>query len=469
MSQQDVGIIGLSVMGKNLALNIVDHGYSISAYNRSWEKTKELLLINQTEAIKGFETIQAFVQSLALPRKIILMVKAGSAVDEMINQLTPFLSQGDTLIDGGNSYFIDTMNRSKQLEARGYHYFGVGISGGEEGARHGPAIMPGGDKPGYDSIKKILTGICAKVDGEPCCSYIGPDGAGHFVKMVHNGIEYADMQLICEAYLILKNVLGMTAPELHKTFEAWNQGELNSYLIHITSTIFTKIDLETGNPMVDQILDVAGQKGTGKWTSQMALDLGVAIPTITEAVFERYLSADQETRKKAKQLYQNSSISAQQSKEFVESIRKALYASKICAYAQGFSLMFEASKQYGWKLDFSEIAKIFRGGCIIRAQFLNKIVDAYHVNPECSNLLLDDYFKNIIEDYSPAWREVLAAAIMAGIPVPAFLSAISYFDSLKAEQLPMNLLQAQRDYFGAHTYQRKDKEGIYHTQWNEPN
>lgn len=465
MSKQNIGVIGLAVMGKNLALNIADHGYTVSVFNRSRERTEELLAECGTKSLKGYFTIQEFVQSLELPRKIILMVKAGNAVDDTIRQLRPHLAQGDIIIDGGNSYFAQTIDRSKELESDGFHYFGVGISGGEEGARMGPAIMPGGDEKAYESIKSILTDISAKVDGEPCCHYIGRDGAGHFIKMVHNGIEYADMQLICEAYLILKSVLNMSPPDLHEVFKGWNQGELNSYLIGITSDIFAKKDLDTNNYLVDMILDVAGQKGTGKWTSQVALDLGVSIPTITGAVFERYLSSNKDIRVAASQLYGNGVKPEQKSTDFVESVRKALYASKICAYAQGFSLMLEASRYYGWKLDLSSIAKIFRGGCIIRAQFLNKIAEAYQAEPELANLLMDSYFKDSIEQYGQAWRDVVTTAITTGISVPGFSSAITYFDSFRTQTLPMNLLQAQRDYFGAHTYQRVDKEGTYHTQW----
>lgn len=465
MGKQNIGIIGLAVMGKNLALNIADHSYTVSVFNRSRERTEEFLLQYKVKNIKGYFTIEEFVQSLELPRKIILMVKAGTAVDDTIRQLRPHLAQGDMIIDGGNSYFVDTISRSRELETDGFHYFGVGISGGEEGARTGPAIMPGGDEKAYESIKPILTDISAKVDEEPCCHYIGGDGAGHFVKMVHNGIEYADMQLICEAYLILKTVLNMRAPDLHEVFKTWNQGELNSYLIGITSDIFAKKDLDSDNYLVDMILDVAGQKGTGKWTSQVALDLGVSIPTITGAVFERYLSSDKNTRVEASKLYGSCVNPVPKAADFVESVRKALYASKICAYAQGFSLMLEASRHYGWALDLSSIAKIFRGGCIIRAQFLNKIAEAYQARPELSNLLMDSYFKAVIERYGQAWREVVSTAVISGISVPGFSSAIAYFDSFTAETLPMNLLQAQRDYFGAHTYQRIDKEGTYHTQW----
>lgn len=464
-SKQNIGVIGLAVMGKNLALNIADHGYTVSVFNRSAERTEEFLAECGSTDLKGYFSLEEFVQSLELPRKIILMVKAGNAVDDTIRQLKPYLAAGDIIIDGGNSYFEQTINRNKELKAEGFHYFGVGISGGEEGARTGPAIMPGGDEKAYELIKPILTNISAKAEGEPCCHYIGGDGAGHFVKMVHNGIEYADMQLICESYLILKNMLNMSPPDLHEVFKEWNQGELNSYLISITSDIFTKKDLDSDNYLVDMILDVAGQKGTGKWTSQAALDLGISTPTITGAVFERYLSSAKDLRMTASQLYSGGIKSEQKTIDFAESVRKALYASKICAYAQGFSLMLEASKHYGWNLNLSNIAKTFRGGCIIRAQFLNKIAEAYQTEPELANLLMNNYFKTSIQQYEQAWRNVVSTAVTSGIPVPAFSSAISYFDSFRTQTLPMNLLQAQRDYFGAHTYQRIDKEGSYHTQW----
>lgn len=465
MNKKQVGVIGLAVMGKNLALNIADHGYPISVYNRTADKTKELISETSNKSIIGTYTIEEFVNSLEQPRKIIMMVKAGEAVDATIKQLIPHMSQGDVLIDGGNSYYFDTIRRNKELLATGIHFIGAGISGGEEGARKGPAIMPGGEEHAYKLIESVLTDISAKVDGQPCCTYIGNNGAGHFVKMVHNGIEYADMQLICEAYFIMKKVLNMSAPEMHETFKEWNKGELNSYLIDITSEIFTKIDPDTGKPMVDVILDVAGHKGTGKWTSQIALDMGVATPTITEAVFGRYISSIKEERVIASKILKGPLNKDNKDKSFVESVRKALYASKICSYAQGFSLMKTASKTHDWGLNLGNIAMIFRGGCIIRAQFLNRIKDAYENNPSLANLLLDDYFGDIAEKYQQDWRDVVMTAVAAGISVPGFTSALSYYDSYRSDELPMNLLQAQRDYFGAHTYQRIDKEGVFHTQW----
>jgi 6-phosphogluconate dehydrogenase len=469
MKKQQVGVIGLAVMGKNLALNIAEHGFSVSVYNRSSQKTKEILAEASKEAfgntLSGYDTLEEFVESLEIPRKIIMMVKAGDAVDDTIKQLLPLISKGDLLVDGGNSYYLDTIRRSKDIEEMGYHYLGTGISGGEEGARKGPAIMPGGNEEAYRMIEPVLTAISAKVDHEPCSTYIGENGAGHFVKMVHNGIEYADMQLISEAYFIMKKVLHLTPSELHEVFKEWNTGELNSYLIDITTEIFTKKDTETDNYLVDMILDVAGQKGTGKWTGQISLDLGVPTTTITTAVYERYISAMKEERVFASGVLKGPAESPTKSKDFIEAIRRALYASKICAYAQGFGLMHAASEQYGWNLNYGAIAKIFRGGCIIRAQFLNQISKAYEKQSILVNLLLEDYFKDVISEYQVEWREVIKTAISAGIAVPAFTSALAYYDSYRSKELPMNLLQAQRDYFGAHTYQRIDREGIYHTNW----
>ena len=465
MGKNQVGVIGLAVMGRNLALNIADKGYSVSVYNRSAEKTKELLQQSDGLNVNGYYSLEEFVDSLETPRKIILMVKAGEAVDSTIDQLIPLISKGDIIMDGGNSFYKDTIRRSERLEQLGFYFLGSGISGGEEGARMGPAIMPGGKIEAYQQMEHILTDISAKVDDEPCCTYIGEDGAGHFVKMVHNGIEYADMQLICEAYQIMKKAMGLTPEELHKVFHEWNQGELNSYLIDITSDIFTKKDIASDHYLVDVILDVAGQKGTGKWTSQIALDLGVPTPTITMAVNERYLSSMKEERVQASRFLKGPGNMDTVSKDFVEAVRRALYASKICAYAQGFGLIREASKQYGWNIKLGEIAKIFRGGCIIRAQFLNQITRAYEKNSDLVNLLMEEYFRDIVGNYQVEWREVVKLAISAGISVPAFSSALAYYDSYRSEELPMNLLQAQRDYFGAHTYQRIDKEGIYHTHW----
>ncbi|WP_019533584.1 NADP-dependent phosphogluconate dehydrogenase [Paenibacillus ginsengihumi] len=467
MSKQQIGVIGLAVMGKNLALNIESRGFTVSVYNRSREKTDALLEEAKGKNLVGTYTIEEFVASLEKPRKILIMVQAGKATDATIESLIPHLEQGDIIIDGGNAYFPDTQRRNKELEAHGIRFIGTGVSGGEEGALKGPAIMPGGQKDAYALVEPILTAISAKVGGDPCCTYIGPDGAGHYVKMVHNGIEYGDMQLICEAYQLLKDVLGLSTQELHEIFSEWNKGELDSYLIEITADIFTKNDPETGKPMVDVILDSAGQKGTGKWTSQSALDLGVPLSIITESVFSRFISAMKQERVAASKV-----LSGPQQKpfdgdraQFIEAVRQALYASKICSYAQGFAQMRAASEEYGWNLDYGSIAMIFRGGCIIRARFLQNIKDAYDRNPELKNLLLDEYFKGVVEKYQEAWRTVVATAVTRGIAVPAFASALAYYDSYRTERLPANLLQAQRDYFGAHTFQRVDKEGTFHFNW----
>ncbi|WP_312092330.1 NADP-dependent phosphogluconate dehydrogenase [Niallia sp.] len=469
MTKQQFGVIGLAVMGKNLAMNIESRGYTVSVFNRSKEKTEEMLNESEGKNIVGTYTLEEFVQSLEVPRKIMLMVKAGPATDATIEQLKPLLDKGDIVIDGGNTFFKDTQRRNKELSELGIHFIGTGVSGGEEGALKGPSIMPGGQKEAYELVAPIFRDISAKVNDEPCTTYIGPDGAGHYVKMVHNGIEYGDMQLICEAYFIMKHVLGLEAQELHEVFAEWNKGELDSYLIEITADIFTKIDEETGKPLVDLILDTAGQKGTGKWTSQSALDLGVPLPMITESVFARFISAMKDERVKASQVLSGPEIKpfAGDKAAYIESVRKALYLSKIVSYAQGFAQMREASEEYDWNLSYGEIAMIFRGGCIIRAQFLQKIKDAYDRDPELKNLLLDPYFSEIAENYQTALREVISGAVLNGIPVPSFAAALAYFDSYRTATLPANLLQAQRDYFGAHTYERTDKEGIFHTNWME--
>ncbi|WP_210365668.1 NADP-dependent phosphogluconate dehydrogenase [Bacillus sp. REN3] len=467
MSKQQIGVIGLAVMGKNLALNIESRGYSVSVYNRSREKTDEMLAETKGKKIVGTFSIEEFVQSLEKPRKILLMVKAGAATDAMIEQLKPFLEEGDILIDGGNTYFADTQRRNKELSELGLHFIGTGVSGGEEGALNGPSIMPGGQKEAYELVAPIFKDIAAKVNEEACTTYIGPDGAGHYVKMVHNGIEYGDMQLISESYFMLKHLLGLNADELHEVFADWNRGELDSYLIEITADIFTKRDEETGKPLVDVILDTAGQKGTGKWTSQSALDLGVPLPIITESVFARFISAMKQERVEASKILSGPEVKPFEGDRegFIESIRKALYLSKICSYAQGFAQMRAASDEYDWELNYGEIAMIFRGGCIIRAQFLQKIKEAYDRDPGLKNLLLDPYFKQVAQDYQQSLREIISAAVMNGVPIPGFSAALAYFDSYRTETLPANLLQAQRDYFGAHTYQRIDKEGAFHTEW----
>ncbi|MCV4229886.1 NADP-dependent phosphogluconate dehydrogenase [Virgibacillus sp. LDC1] len=467
MSKQQIGVIGLAVMGKNLALNIESKGFTVSVYNRSPQKTEDMLKETEGKQVKGTFSIEEFVDSLETPRKILIMVQAGQATDATIEQLIPHLDKGDIIIDGGNAYFPDTQRRSKELAEKGFNFIGAGVSGGEEGALKGPSIMPGGQESAYKLVEPILTAISAKVNEEPCCTYIGPDGAGHYVKMVHNGIEYGDMQLICEAYQLLKDVLGLDAKDLHGIFTEWNQGELDSYLIEITADIFSKYDEETGKPMVDVILDTAGQKGTGKWTSQSSLDLGVPLSMITESVFSRFLSAMKEERVAASKILNGPKTAAfdGDKAEFIENVRKALFASKIVSYAQGFAQLRVASDEYGWNLQYGNLAKIWRGGCIIRSRFLQNITDAYENNPELKNLLLDPFFTDIIESYQDAWRKVVASAVSLGIPVPGFSSALAYYDSYRTANLPANLLQAQRDYFGAHTFKRVDKEGTFHYNW----
>lgn len=466
MRKCDIGLIGLAVMGKNLVLNIERNGYSVAVFNRTVEKVDEFLKKEaKGKNIEGTHTLEEFVEALEIPRKIILMVKAGQPVDDFINKLLPYLKSGDLIIDAGNSFFKDTIQRSRYLAEKGILYIGTGVSGGEEGALKGPAIMPGGQPEAYKMVEEIFIRIAAQVDGIPCCAYIGPDGAGHYVKITHNGIEYGDMQLISEAYSLMKNALAMNVEELSETFTQWNQGELNSYLIEITADIFTKIDA-TGNPLVEMVLDRAAQKGTGKWTSQSALDLGVAAPTVAEAVFARCISAIKEERIRAGEVIKGSGRRYQGGKEnLLEAIKEALYAAKICSYAQGFSLMREAAKEYNWQLNMGEISMIWRGGCIIRAKFLHKINDAFMRDPNLPNLLLDPYFKEVVERAQDKWRKVVTTAVDLGIPTPGFSSALTYFDSYRSPQLSANLIQTQRDYFGAHTYERIDKEGVFHTEW----
>ncbi|MEJ5298632.1 MAG: decarboxylating NADP(+)-dependent phosphogluconate dehydrogenase [Armatimonadota bacterium] len=468
MGDASIGLIGLAVMGENLVLNMSDHGFKVAVYNRTVSKVDDFLANRaQGRDIVGAHSLEEFVGLLARPRKVMLMVKAGQAVDDFIEMLVPLLEPGDIIIDGGNSFFKDTIRRTRELEAKGLLYIGTGVSGGEEGARHGPSIMPGGSPEAWPHVKPILQAIAAKVaDGSPCCDWVGPDGAGHFVKMVHNGIEYGDMQLISEAYFIMSTALGMSAEELHRTFSRWNEGDLDSYLIDITARIFAKKDPETGKPLVDVILDTAGQKGTGKWTSQIALDLGISTPTITEAVFARCISAIKEERVAASRVLSGPQAGYTGDRAaFVDAIRDALYASKICSYAQGFALMREASKEYGWNLNFGQIALMWREGCIIRARFLERIKEAFDAEPELANLLLAPYFRDAVQSAQDNWRRVIAEAVKMGIPVPAFSSAICYFDSYRRERLPANLIQAQRDFFGAHTYERVDREGVFHTDW----
>lgn len=470
MSRQQMGVIGLGVMGMNLALNIESKGYSTSVYDYWTDRTDEFINKEaKDKKILGTSSIENFVDSLEVPRKILLMVKAGETTDSVIRSLVPHLQKGDIIIDGGNTLFKDTNRRAASLKELGFHFIGTGVSGGEEGARFGPSIMPGGSKEAYEQVKPIFDAISAKVDGIPCSAYMGPEGAGHYVKMVHNGIEYGDMQLISEAYFILKHALGLKAQELHEIFSDWNKGELNSYLIEITSDIFTKVDDETGSPLVDLVLDVAGQKGTGKWTSQNALDLGVSLPIITEAVFARFISSIKEERVAASKLLKGPETKTYTGDrtDLIEAIRKALYMSKICSYAQGFAQMRAASEEYNWKIPYGDIAIIFRGGCIIRAQLLHEIKSAFDRKADLPNLLLDPYFQTVVGEYHNSLRKVLSLAIDQGIPVPAFSSALAYYDSYRSETLPANLIQAQRDYFGAHTYQRIDQEGTYHTEWKK--
>jgi 6-phosphogluconate dehydrogenase len=468
MSTAAIGVIGLAVMGRNLALNIESRGHAVAVYNRSRAKTDELVAEFPDRKLVPAYSLEEFVTSLEKPRRILLMVKAGEPTDDTIAAVKPLLEPGDTLIDGGNTHFTDTIRRNQDLAKSGLHFIGTGVSGGEEGALKGPSIMPGGQREAYDLVAPILTEIAAKApDGEPCVTYIGPDGAGHFVKMVHNGIEYGDMQLIAESYAVLKQVAGLSNEDLAKVYTEWNEGELDSYLIEITSKIFGKRDEETGSYLVDVILDRAAQKGTGKWTSQNALDLGVPLPLITESVFARVLSSLKTERVAASKV-----LSGPQAKPFtgdraafIEAVRRALYLSKVISYAQGFAQLRAASEEYRWNLDCGAIAKIFRAGCIIRARFLQKITDAYSKDASLANLLLDPYFKAISDNYQAALREVVTAAIAAGVPVPAFASAIAYYDAYRSESLPANLVQAQRDFFGAHTFERIDRAGNFHAQW----
>jgi 6-phosphogluconate dehydrogenase len=471
MSKQNVGLIGLAVMGENLVLNMESKGYSVAVYNRTTSKVDAFIDGRaKGKQIKGYHSIAELAAALESPRKIILLVKAGKPVDDFIDLLIPHLESGDIIIDGGNSYFQDTIRRAKYVEDKGLRYIGTGVSGGEEGALKGPSIMPGGSNSAWPEVKPIFQSIAAKVaDGSPCCEWLGPNGAGHFVKMVHNGIEYGDMQMIAEAYWIMKHALGMTTPDMQPVFAEWNKGELDSYLIEITRDIMGKEDDETGKPLLEMILDTAGQKGTGRWTSQEALNLGVPAPTVVEAVLARAISAQKDERVAASKVLSGPATVAFQGDkaEFIEKIRKALFASKICSYAQGFQLMRAAQEEYAWKLNFGEIALMWRGGCIIRAQFLGNIKEAFDKNPQLPNLLLDEYFKNIIHKSQTAWRKVVATAVEFGIPVPAFSSALAYFDGYRSASLSANLLQAQRDYFGAHTYERVDKGRgeFFHTNW----
>lgn len=469
MKKADIGLVGLAVMGENLVMNMESKGFTVAVYNRTTDKVKNFVEGRaKGKNIIGTYSLAELVDNLDKPRKIMMMVKAGQAVDDLIEQLLPHLEEGDILIDGGNSHFPDTVRRTEYVESKGFLYVGCGVSGGEEGALNGPSMMPGGSKGAWPFVKPIFQAICAKVeDGQACCDWVGENGAGHFVKMVHNGIEYGDMQLICEAYQLMRDGLGMTPEEMHRVFAQWNDTELDSYLIEITRDILGYKD-ENGETTVNYILDTAGQKGTGKWTAISALDEGVPLTLIGEAVFARCLSAMKEQRVTASKVFSKDIPPFEGDKKlFIEAIRKALYASKIISYAQGYTLMRAAAKTYGWNLNYGGIALMWRGGCIIRSVFLGKIKEAYDKNPELENLLLDDYFAETIKGLIPAWREVVAYAVKAGIPMPAFSSALSYFDGYTTECLPANLLQAQRDYFGAHTYERIDcrRGEFFHTNW----
>ena len=465
----DIGLIGLAVMGENLVMNMESKGFTVAVFNRTISKVDNFIAGRAAgKKIIGCHSLQELVDNLAKPRKVFMMVKAGQAVDDMIEQLLPLLEDGDILIDGGNSHFPDTMRRTAYVESKGKLYIGTGVSGGEEGALKGPSMMPGGSPAAWPAVKPIFQGICAKVEnGVPCCDWVGENGAGHFVKMVHNGIEYGDIQLICEAYQMMRDLLKMSDDEMHEVFKAWNTTELDSYLIEITRDILGFKDAD-GSPLVEKILDTAGQTGTGKWTGIEALDQGVPLTLIGEAVFARCLSAMKDERVAAAKAFGRTIPEfTGDKKEFVEAIRQALFAAKIISYAQGYTLMRTAAKTYGWNLNYGGIALMWRGGCIIRSVFLGKIKEAYDRNPELSNLLLDPYFKETIEKLVPAWRKVVATAVSSGLPAPAMTSALSYFDGYTTERLPANLLQAQRDYFGAHTYERLDQPRgqFFHTNW----
>jgi 6-phosphogluconate dehydrogenase len=495
----DVGLIGLAVMGQNLALNMADHGFKVAVYNRTTATMTEFAAHHPPGSfgalgggLFGIAALADFVNAIKRPRKIVIMVKAGEPTDAVINGLVPLLSPGDIVIDGGNAHWEDTIRREKDLKSKGFRFVGSGVSGGEEGARFGPSLMPGGDPESWNELKPIWTAIAAKVDAktgkplegaapgkpiiapnaESCTAYMGPNGAGHYVKMVHNGIEYGDMQMICEAYHVLRDVLGLNAAQMAEIFETWNKGDLDSFLIEITADVLRQKDPITGKPFVDVVLDAAGQKGTGKWTSTSALDLAVPAATIAEAVFARCISAIKEERVAASKVLKGPANKPKidDPKRFIEAVGHALYCSKICSYAQGFQLMDAAGKHYGWKLDYGSIAMIWRGGCIIRARFLQKIKEAYARQAGLANLLLDPFFTGVMENRQTDWRWVVATAIQAGVPTPAFSSALAYFDSYRSANLPANLLQAQRDYFGAHTYERTDQPrgAFFHLDWPEP-
>ena len=482
MANNDIGLIGLAVMGQNLVMNMANKGFNVAVYNRTTETMTEfvnglgdrpegVVEAGAADRIHGYEQLEDFVNSLASPRRVMIMVKAGKPVDAVIDSLKPLLDEGDIIIDGGNADYVDTNRRCPELKAEGFRFIGTGVSGGEEGALKGPSIMPGGDPEAWPFVKDILQAISAKV-GEnndiPCCEWVGEAGAGHYVKMVHNGIEYGDMQLICEAYYILKHGLGLTNQELYEVFKEWNEGQLDSYLIEITRDIFTVADKEGDGELVDKILDTAGQKGTGRWMCQHALELGVPTTLVTEAVYARCLSSQKDERVRASEVLSGPDGKFEGDRQqFIDDVRQALYASKLVSYAQGYVQLNAAAKEFGWKLNNGPIALLWRGGCIIRSVFLQDIKNAFDKNPELENLLLDDFFKDEVNAAQPAWRRVVAAAVQLGLPVPAFSAALTYFDGYRGASLPANLLQAQRDYFGAHTYERTDKPRgeKFHTDW----
>ena len=466
-----IGVVGLAVMGSNIARNFARHDYTVAVYNRSTEKTDAFMAeYGKDGDFIPSTTIKEFVASLERPRRALIMVQAGEATDAVIAQLADAMDKGDIIIDGGNSLFTDTIRREADMSARGLHFVGAGISGGEEGALNGPSIMPGGPAESYESLGPLLESIAAHVDDVPCCTHIGPNGAGHFVKMVHNGIEYADMQVIGEAYHLLRYAAHMTPAEIAEVFREWNTGDLDSYLVEITAEVLSQVDAETGKPLIDVIVDQAGQKGTGRWTVKAALDLGIPTTGIGEAVFARALSGAADQRAATEGQLPTGDIadgvSDDERPEFIEDVRRALYASKLVAYAQGFDEIKAGSEEDGWDIDPRDLATIWRDGCIIRAKFLNRIVDAYNTNPDVESLLLDPYFKNEMGDLINSWRRVVIAATQTGLPIPVFASSLSYYDSLRADRLPAALIQGQRDYFGAHTYQRVDKPGTFHTQWS---
>ncbi|PYQ32656.1 MAG: phosphogluconate dehydrogenase (NADP(+)-dependent, decarboxylating) [Acidobacteria bacterium] len=465
------GMIGLGVMGENLALNIEEHGFPVAVWNLDSEKVDEFVTKNRGKKITGTKTFQDFTKAIERPRRIMMMIKAGSPVDQTIEKIMPFLDRGDVLIDGGNSWFKDTQERAKRVEAKGFHFVGSGVSGGEEGARHGPSLMPGGSVESWKTIQPVFEAIAAKSDSGPCVTHVGPDGAGHYVKMVHNGIEYGDMELIAEAYEMLRRVMGAKASELAEIFEQWNRGPLESFLIEITARIFRVKDPETGAPLLDKVLDKAGQKGTGKWTAQVALDLAVAIPTIAAAIDARVLSSMKEERMAASKVLGGApppSAAKFDRKQFIQDVHDALYASKICSYAQGMALIQAGSAEWKWNINMREMARIWKAGCIIRAKFLDSIMRAYERKPQLPNLLLDEEFSARVRDSQVAWRRAISLAQSSGIAVPAMSASLAYFDAYRSAELPQNLTQAQRDYFGAHTYQRNDKgpnAPFLHTDW----